>query len=114
MIPGRIIDPDPGEPTEQEIVFQPLHQLSLRTDRVESLQQHCPEQLLRRDRRPPDPRIKRRKLPFQRRQRRVHDRQDRPQRMIRTNPRLQVHVAEQLARPMIRAPHDSLRKCTKE
>ena len=33
---------------------QPLHQLPLRTDRVEGLQEHCPQEPLRRDRRAPD------------------------------------------------------------
>jgi hypothetical protein len=33
MIPCRIVDPDPDEPAEQEIVFEPLHQLTFRADR---------------------------------------------------------------------------------
>ena len=105
MVPGRIVDPDPDEPAEQKVVLQPLHQLPLRADRVERLQQHRPQQLLRRDRRPPDRRIQRRELPLQRRQRLVHDRPDRPQRMIRPHPRLKIDVAEQLARPIVAAAH---------
>ena len=105
MVPGRIVHPDPDEPAEQKVVFQPLHQLPFRADRIERLQQHRPKQLLRRDRRPPDRRIERREVTLQRRQRLVHDRPDRPQRMIRPNPRLKIDVAEQLARPLVPAAH---------
>jgi hypothetical protein len=34
--------------------------------------------------------------------------------MIPPNPRLQVHIAEQLTPSMVRAPHDSLLQRTKE
>ena len=105
MVPGRIVNADADEPAEQKVVFQPLHQQPLRADRVERLQQHRPQQLLRRDRRPPDRRIERRKLALQRRQRLVHDRPDRPQRMIPPHPRLQIDVAEQFARPIVAAAH---------
>ena len=43
VVPGRIVHPDPDEPAEQQVVFQPLHQLPLRADRVERLQQHRPQ-----------------------------------------------------------------------
>ena len=45
------------------------------------------------------------KLALQRRQRLVHDRPDRSQRMIPPHPRLQVNVAEQLARSIVAAAH---------
>ena len=105
MIPDRVINADPDEPAEEEVVLQPLHQLPLRADRVERLQKHGPKQLLRRDRRSPDRRIKHRKLALQRRQRLVHNRTDRPKRMIRSDPLLKIHVAEKLATLRVAAPH---------
>src|SRR4051812_18958460 len=41
-------------PTEQEVVVQPLHNLTLGADAVEGLQQQRPQQTLRRDRGPAD------------------------------------------------------------
>jgi hypothetical protein len=105
MVPGRIVDADPDEPAEQQIVFQPLHQKPLRADRIKRLQQHRPQQLLWRDRRSPDRRIEPGKLALQRFQRLVHDRPDRSQRMIPPHPRLQVNVAEQLARSIVATAH---------
>jgi hypothetical protein len=62
VIPRRIVDADADEPAKQEVKLQPLHQLTLRADRIESLQQHRPKELLRRDRGTAAPRIKRREL----------------------------------------------------
>jgi hypothetical protein len=42
---GRVHLP-PDKPAEQQIVFELLHELSLRTDRIEGLQQQCPQQFL--------------------------------------------------------------------
>ena len=49
-VPNRVVGRKPHEPAVQEIVIQLLHQLPLRTDAVEHLQQQCTQQLLRRDR----------------------------------------------------------------
>jgi hypothetical protein len=49
------------------------------------------------------------KLALQRRQRLVHHRPDRSQRMITPHPRLKVNVAEQLARSIVSAAHVHLR-----
>jgi hypothetical protein len=57
VVPDRIIDAEPDEPAEQQIEVEPLHQLPLRADRIERLQQQRTEQFLRRDRRPADPAI---------------------------------------------------------
>jgi hypothetical protein len=38
MIPGRVVDPEPDEPAEQQIELQTLHQLPLGPDRIERLQ----------------------------------------------------------------------------
>jgi hypothetical protein len=113
MVPRRIVDADAGEPAEQKVIFQPLHQKTLRADRIEGLQQHRPQQLLRRDRWPPDRRIQRRKLRLQRPKRIVHNRPDRAQRMIAPHPRLKINIAEQLTSSIVAAahppPHESLR-----
>src|SRR5471030_2263313 len=58
-----------------------------------------------RDRRSPDRRIKPGELALQPQKRLVHDRPDRSQRMIPPHPRLQVNVAEQLARSIVAAAH---------
>jgi hypothetical protein len=51
-VPDRVVDAKPDKPAEQEVVVQLLHELALRTHRVERLQQQRPQQLLRRDRGP--------------------------------------------------------------
>jgi len=105
MVPGRIVNADADKPPEQEVVFQTLHQKAFRADRIEGLQQHGPQQLLRRDRGPPDRRIERRKLSLQRSKRLVHDQPDRPQRMIPPHPILKIDIAEKLTRPHVAAAH---------
>ena len=52
-VPHRIIDPEPHEPAEQQIIVELLHQLPLGAHREERLQQRGAQELLRRDRRPP-------------------------------------------------------------
>ena len=107
VIPRRIVNADADEPAKQQVELQPLHQLPLRADRIERLQQHRPQQLLRRDRGPAAPRIQRRELARKRRKRLVHDAADRPQRMILANPRFEIDVTEQRPRPLVPAPHPS-------
>jgi hypothetical protein len=107
MVPRRVIDADTHEPAEQKIVFQPLHEQPLRADRVERLQQHRPQQLLRWDRRSPDRRIERGKLSPQPGQSLVHDQPNGTQRMIAPYPRLQIHIAEQLATSIVVPAHPS-------
>src|SRR3984957_20327598 len=107
MIPRRLIDADPDEPAEQKIELQPLHQLALRPDRIKPLQQHPPPQLFRRNRGAPDRRIQRRKLVLQRRQSLVHNHADRAKRVILSDPRLEVDIAEKRSRPLVPTPHDS-------
>jgi hypothetical protein len=94
MVPSRIVDANPDEPAEQEVVFQALHQQPFRADGIESLQQHRTQQL-RRDRRSPDRRIERSKLLFQRSKRLFNDQPDRPQRMIPPDPIFQNDIAEE-------------------
>ena len=104
-VPDRIVDAEPDEPAEQQVVVELLHQLPLRAHRVERLQQQRPQQLLRRDRGPAVQRVELLELRRQRRQRGIDDRQDRPQRMIRRHPALAAHIAEQPFRPPIRPAH---------
>jgi Integrase core domain len=44
-MPHRIVDAEADERAEQQVEVQPLHQLALRADRVERLQQERPQQL---------------------------------------------------------------------
>jgi hypothetical protein len=106
MVPRRIVDAEADEPAEQQIELQSLHQLPLRTDRIERLQQHRSQRFLRRDRRPPNRRIKRRKIARQRRQRFVHNRADRAQRMALANPSFKIDITEKRSRPLVFASHD--------
>ena len=106
MVPGRVVDADADEPAEQKVVLQPFHQKPFGADRVEGLQQHCPQKLLRRDRWSSDRRIQRCEFLLQRRKRLVHDPPDRAQRMIAPNPRLEVHIAEQFASSIVAAAHE--------
>ena len=94
-VPDRRVHPQPDKPAEQQIVVQLLHQLTLRAHRIECLQKQCSQQFLRRDRRPADRRIEPFEPARQPFQRRVHDDPDRPQRMIRRDPRRATQIAEQ-------------------
>lgn len=100
-VPDRVVDPEPNEPAEQQVVVQLLHQLPLGADRVERLQQERPQQLLRRDRGPPVQRVEPLKLRRQTGQHAVDQRQDRPQRMSGRHLSLAAHIAEQTFRPSI-------------
>ena len=109
-VPHRRVHRQTDEPAEQKVVVQLLHQLALRTDGVEGLMQKRPQQLLRRDRGPPRRRIQKREIRRQRRQGFVNQNPDRPQRMIRRNPNLKIHVAEQTVAPLVLAPHYNLQQ----
>src|SRR6266850_829523 len=71
MVPDRIINAKPDKPAEQKVKLQSLHQLAFRADAIERLQQHRPKQLLRRNRGPPEVRVKCRECSRQIAQRRV-------------------------------------------
>src|SRR5271168_4635433 len=57
-IPDRIIGGEPDEPTKQEIVIQLFHELALRAQAIEYLDQQGAQQLFRWNRRAPFARIK--------------------------------------------------------
>jgi hypothetical protein len=104
-VPHRVLDAQTDKPAEQQIGVDPLDQLPLRTNRIKRLQQQRPQQPFRRDRLPADRRIQRVEIARQRLQRRIRDLPDHPQRMIRTNPLLQVDIAEQTALARVIATH---------
>ena len=56
-VPYRIVDTESDEPAKQQVKVQPLHQLTFGAHRVEGLQQHRAQQLLRRDRGAADLRV---------------------------------------------------------
>src|SRR3984893_18400218 len=106
-VPYRVIGGEANKPAEQQVIVKLLHQLPLRPNRVERLQQQRSQQALRRDRRASFPRIKsakgRRQLP----QGLVNNLADRSQRMVCRYPRLQRNVAEKNFRSLIFAAHRS-------
>ena len=104
-VPHRIVDAQADKPAKQQVVVQLLHQLALRAHRVEGLQQQGAQQPFRRDRGPPVHGVELLEFARQRCQRRIRDRQDRPQRMIDRHPLLATHVGEHPLRPPIRTSH---------
>ena len=104
-VPDGIVDAEPDEPAEHEVVVELLHQLALGAHREERLQQRGAKQPLRRDRGAAFRRVEPGEFPIERRQRLVYDLTDLAQRMSLRHPLLQVHKAEQRSRPLIRSPH---------
>src|SRR3954466_1282593 len=90
---------------KQDVVTQLLHQLPLRADREERLQQQGPQQLLGQDRGPSGQRVELIELGRQTRQRRVHQRADLAQWRIRRPQPRGVHVAAQVTSLMIPPAH---------
>src|SRR3984957_5588955 len=104
-VENLFVDHKPDEPAKQHVELQPFDQLPLRADRKEKLQKRSGRKPPRRDRRTPDPLVKRRKPRVELSQSRVRQPPHRPQRMLRRDPRLDVDVREQgPARPIL-APH---------
>src|SRR5215208_575874 len=89
--PYRLVHPKPHEPTIEQIVVELLHQLTLRADRIERLQQQRPQQPL-----------------AQGQKHIVHHRTNHPQRMLRWHPVLKIYIREQITRPRVRTPHQNL------
>ena len=86
-------------------MVDPLDQLPLRADRIKRLQQQRAHQSLRRDRLAAERRIELFEFPGQRFERRIGDRANHPQRVIRPDPLLKVYVAEKPATNRIVAAH---------
>jgi hypothetical protein len=104
-----LVDRKPDEPAEQKLVFQPLHKLPLRADRIQKLQKRGSKQPLRWDRRTPEPFVKRRKRPVELSQRRVGHFPHRPQWMLGGYPGLDVDLGKQRSDRPILATHPILR-----
>jgi hypothetical protein len=104
-IPHRVLNAEPDKPAEQQIMVDPLDQLPLRPDRIKRLQQQRAHQPLRRDRLAAERRVELLELARQRFQRRIGDRTNHPQRVIRPDPLLKVYVAEKAATNRIVAAH---------
>ena len=103
--PHRIVNAKPHEPAEQEIVLHLLHELALRADREQDLDQSGAQQPLGCNGRAAIGGVKLGELRVERCQRGVHNRKDFAQRVVRPNPVLQVHIAEQAPVPNVRSPH---------
>lgn len=71
-----------------------LHQLPIRSEREQDLDQTGADKPLRRDRGPSKAGLDRRKLAIQTGQRVIHDLPDLAQGMAGRDPRLKVHIAE--------------------
>jgi hypothetical protein len=109
-VPDRVVGRKSHEPTVQKIVIQLLHQLALRPDAVENLQQQCAQQLLRRDRGAALARVKPRKAAVQFAEHFPDKRANLPQRMARRYPRLGRYVRKQPALIHKCPAHASLRR----
>ena len=70
--PYRLVNAKSDEPAVQQVVIELFHQLPLRPDRIECLQQKRPQQPLRCDRRPSAVRVSLGKIAVERRQNLVH------------------------------------------
>ncbi len=106
MAPQYVAYSEADEPAEQKLEVQPLHQLPFRADAVKHLQQHRPQQLLRRIEgartrcRAPQSRSKGPLAP--RWQAALSSAAD-----GRANPRLNILIAEKAICPFVAAPHRS-------
>jgi len=92
--PYRLVHAEPDEPTIEKVIIELLNELPFRPDRIERLQQKRPQQPLGRYRRPPTVRVGIGKIAVERSQNFVHDRSHKPQRVLRRNPLLEVHVGK--------------------
>jgi hypothetical protein len=74
--PHRLVNPKPDEPAVEQVVIELLHQLPLRADGIERLQQKRAQQPLGRDRRPTAVRVSLGKIAIDRCQNLVHHNTD--------------------------------------
>ena len=93
VVPDGIVDAEPHEPAEQQVVVELLHQLALGADRVEGLDQRAAQQLLGRDRGPAHARVELGEPWRELLQHRVDQRPHYPQRMIGRDALLHGNVA---------------------
>src|SRR5215813_7763221 len=110
--PYRLVHAETNEPAVEQVVVELLHQLPLRADGIERLQQERPQQSLRRDRRPAAVRVRPGKFAVERRQHLVHDRPHQPQRVFGWDALLKVNIGKQFTHPLVQTPHRCLRQPT--
>ena len=103
--PHRIVDAEPHEPAEKQIVLKLLHQLALGADREQDLHKARPQQPFGRDRRTAFASIKPVEIGIEHDKSCVHHLTDFAQRMSRRNPLVEVHIAEQRAVLVVRSAH---------
>src|SRR5215475_10109283 len=109
--PYRLVHAETNEPAVEQVVVELLHQLPLRADGIERLQQERPQQSLRRDRRPAAVRVRPAKIAVERRQHLVHDRPHQPQRVFGWDALLKVNIGKQFTRrPLVQTAHRCLRQ----
>jgi len=97
----------PCEPPEQEVVVELLHELPLRSDRVEGLQQQRPQQLLGRDRGAAVLGIETGELRVECCQGVVGQHADRPQRVVLGDTALGPDVAEKSVPSLVKTAHSA-------
>ena len=85
-VPHRIVHLQTHEPAEKQVVVHLLHQLPLRTNRVENHQQRGPQKPLGSNRRTACRRVQLLQLAIQTRQGPVHQNANLPHRVIGGNP----------------------------
>jgi hypothetical protein len=95
-VPHPLVHAKPYEPAEQQVVLHLLHQHPLAPHRVQHLQQQRPQQLRRRDRRPPCAGVHGFEHRLQLYQGLVRYLTQTPQRMILWHTPAQTPIAEQL------------------
>ena len=97
------------EPTEQQVIVHLFHKLPLGADRVEDLQQAGSDQTFRRDGGTPLSSVEPIKLGIQRAERVIHNSPDLTKGMSRRDAILEIDVAEQRSRHLVRSAHRHLR-----
>ncbi len=104
-IPDGIIQGEPDEPAEQEVVIELLHELPLAPDAVEGLEQQGAEELLRRDRGPAGVGIEQGEAGGELLQGLVHHRPDGAEGVVLGDPLFRLDVAPHVALLGIVAAH---------
>jgi hypothetical protein len=107
-MPHGRIHPQAHKPAEEQIVVQLFHQLALAADGVQHLQQEGAEQLLGRDRGTAALGVERREAGRQLLEDRLDQRLDRPERMVRRDPLLEIDIAEHHPLARLGSPHHAL------
>ncbi len=106
VIPDLVIHIQANKPAIEQVVVNVLHQLPLRPNRVQRLDQTGPQQPLRRNRRAPRLGVQLFEVRMQRRQKTIYQHPQFAQRMRGRNPLLQGSVAEHLRLAYVGTAHE--------